>query len=138
MPILNPTAPIRTACIAAITTATGLSGWAKKVPKGAVVPKQYFITSTQTKERTGIAKGCFDWQASIVIDLFNVSPAEYANPLKNDQAEELIVQAIEALVIPGWIIKELNFVQSTDLSIDTPTQALDRRVITYQFVLWQA
>jgi hypothetical protein len=137
MALLNPNAPLRNAYLTA-WAATGLPVWAKKVPKSAVIPKQYILITSQTKQRTEVSKDCFEWLCQIVVDIIYVGAAGYASPIKNDDIEEIGVNAIQAgIVVAGFDVKSYDFIQSLDLDIETDTQSIERRVITYEHWLQQ-
>jgi hypothetical protein len=135
--ILNPNKPIRIAYIAALNGFVPV--FAKNVPRNITVPDQFILITTQTKTRVNSSKPTiysglsdnFGWQVNTVLDLNSFSPAGYANPGRNDDLEELVVQAIENILVPAWTVKSRVFVQSLDLDIATATNYIERRVITY-------
>jgi len=147
MPILNPNEPLRAAYVAAMELATGLPVWAKKVPKDTEIPQQYIIVSTQTKNRIEEYKNLeafplvankFEWQCSITIDLYNVNMSGFGNPAVNDEVEQQVVDVIQSgIEVDGFHVKSYEFFGSVDLDIETDTQSIERRVITYQHWLWQ-
>jgi len=140
MPILNPDKYLRTAYVDALRPAlTGVNVWAKKIPKDVTpLPKRYVLITSQTKSRTEVSKGCYEWLCSIMVDVFNVNVAGYAKPENNDDYEEIIIDTIESgIVVPFFQVKSYDFIDSIDLDIETPAQSLERRVIVYQHWLCQ-
>lgn len=135
--IENPNEPLRTAYVSALSSIQPL--WVGKVPKSGVVPRSYTILGTQTKNPTEKGKdGCMEWLCTIVIDLFNVNAAGYSAKGVNDDIEAQIIDIIEAgIMVEGFQVKSTDFIDSIDLSIETPTASIERRVITYQHWLSQ-
>lgn len=135
--IKNPESPLRTAYIAALSGVQPI--WAGKVPKTGVVPRSYTIIGSQTKNPTEKGKeGCMEWLCSIVLDLWNVNPAGYSAKGINDNIEEQIIDIIEqGITVEGFRVNSADFIDSIDLSVETPTQSIERRVITYQHWLSQ-
>lgn len=135
--IYSPDVPLRTAYIAAIQTATGLSVYPDRVPKSAATPTQYVLITSQANVRTAIAKPTntlsdnYGWLSNIVFDIQCLSLAGYSNPGAVDAIYEKIVNVAENIIVPGWAIKSRVFVQSQPLNIDTATNFINRKVLTY-------
>lgn len=135
--IKNPEMPLRTAYIQALS---GIQPtWSGKVPKNVSVPNKYTLIGTQTKNPTEKGKdGCMEWICTIVIDLYNLNIAGYSAKGVNDVVEEQVINIIEAGIdVDGFRVNSIDFIDSKDLSIETPTQSIERRVITYQHWLAQ-
>lgn len=136
--IYSPEKPLRTAYIAALKTATGLDIFADLVPKSAGTPTAYILITSQTKTRTAVAKPTdslsdnFDWLASIVFDIQYLSPSGFSNPGAVEDIEQQVINVAETVLVPGWAIKSRVQVQSTSLNINTATNFINRRVLTYQ------
>ena len=135
--IRNPNEPIRIGIKSALIP-TSIPVFAKRVPKDTKLT-QYIILSSQTKNRTEVSKDCFDWMCSVNIECITYSQSGFVNPKTNDDIEAQVIDIIQSgIVINGFLVKEINFIQSIDLDIDTPTATIERRVITYQFWVGQA
>lgn len=138
--IYTPEKPLRTAYIAALKTATGLGVFPDLFPKNIPTPTAYILLTSQTKTRTAIAKPTqdsnlsdnFGWLASIVFDINYFSQSGYSNPGAVDDIEQQIINVAETLQVPGWAVKSRVQIQSTPLPINTPTNFINRRVLTYQ------
>ena len=137
MAIKNPNTSIRTAYISALSV-TGLPVWSKRVPLNTTPqPKKYITLTSQTKQPFERTKDCFEWLTSLNVDMWQINTPGYINTVNLDNIEELAINAIENITIPGFIVKDVIMIQSQDLDIDTPTTSIERRVLTYQIVLWQ-
>lgn len=138
--IYSPDAPLRTAYIAALETATGLGVYPDDVPKSIPVPNSYILIGSQTKNRTAVAKPTdqsglsdnFGWNSTIVFDIQFFSPAGYSNPGAVDAIEEQVINIAETITVPGWVIKSRIQVQSRPLPISTAVNYINRKVLTYQ------
>lgn len=135
--ITNPNKPLRAAYIAALST-IGIPVKSKKMPIEQKA-QQYIILQSQTKERTEETKdGCLEWLCSIVIDITYYNPSGSANADLNDDIEEQVIDIIEqGISVDGFMVKSTRFIQSTDLSIETPNYTILRRIVTYQHWLAQ-
>lgn len=137
MPTINPNTSIRTALIAALTPIKPT--WVKKVPRNiTTIPNQYILISSQTKDPTERSKCGFEWLCTVNIEMINLNTSGYANPIKNDEVEAQIFDAIEGgITIQGFDNKEWLFINSIDLDVETSTQSIERRVLTYSFWVQQ-
>lgn len=143
--VKNPNVPVRQALIPALSAATGLPVWHKKVPKDVTpVPTKYILLQSQTKQPTERSKECYEWQASINIDITFINPAGFSNTVPVDSAEEQVINAVEqvendpltGIQIPDWYVKDIKMINSIDLDAETTTQSIERRIITYVFWIW--
>lgn len=133
----NPNEQIRKAYIDALSVTTW-PVWSKRVPLNTTpIPKKYIILDSQTKQETEISKDCFSWLTSLNINYWLINTPGYVNTVTLDSVEELAINAIYNITIPGFIIQSINLLQSQNLDIDTPTTSIERRVSTYQIILWQ-
>lgn len=138
--IYTPEKPLRTAYIAALQTATGLSVYPDLVPKNIYTPTAYILLTSQTKTRTAVAKPTeasnlsdnFGWLTSIVFDIQYFSPSGFSNPGAVEDIEQQIINVAETILVPGWAIKSRVQVQSMPLPVNTATNFINRRVLTYQ------
>lgn len=136
--IKNPDEPLRTAYLAALAPVQPI--WVEQVPKNVTVPLSYTLIGSQTKNPTEKGKeGCMEWLCTIVIDVYSISPAGYSAKSVNDTAEEQIIDIIEqGFAVDGFMVKSIDFVDSiTFKTLQTPTQNIERRSITYQHWLAQ-
>ena len=132
---LNPNISIRVALIS-LLSGLNIPAWNKRIPKNVVAPKVYALLTSQTKQPTETSKDGYEWMASINVDLYKINDFGYVNTVPIDNMEQDIVNGIEALVIPGWDVKNITLLNIQDLDDDTATQTIERRVITYSFWLW--
>lgn len=138
MAIKNPDLPIRTALVSALSSATGLMTKFQKIPKDTnPIPKKYIIIDSQSKQPFERTKECFDWESHININIYVISPLGYVDGVAIDTYEEQVINAVESLIIPGWLVKRILFIDSNDLPVDTATATVERVVIQYQILLWQ-
>lgn len=138
MNYLDPNTALRVAYLNALS-GVGIPGWAKKVPKNVTIPSNYFLVHSQTLNPTERCKENFEWLCSIVVDIIYAGPAGYASPVQTENIEAKIFTAIEAgIIVAGFDVKSIRFIDSVNLDEETPTQSIERRVITYQHWLCQA
>lgn len=129
---------LRNGYLAALIPALGIPGWAKKVPVSETVPVQYFLIHSQTLNTTERSKDCFEWLCSIVVDVIYSGPPGFASPIKTETLEAAVITLVEAgIIVQGFDLKSQEFQGSINLDEETPTQSIERRVITYQHWLCQ-
>lgn len=136
----TPEKPLRTAYIGALQTATGLNIYADLIPKTNTTPTAYILITSQTKTRTAVAKPTsqsnlsdnFGWLASLIFDIQYFSPSGFSNPGGVNDIEEQVINVAESIEVDGWVIKSRIQVQSMSLPINTATNYINRRVLTYQ------
>ena len=137
MQYLDPNTALRTAYLSALA-GIGVPGWAKKVPKNAEIPSNYYLITSQTLNRTEVGKDCFEWLCSIVVDVIYRGTPGYASPVQTEAIEAEVISAIEnGITVAGFSVKSTDFVDSVNLDEETETQSIERRVITYQHWLCQ-
>ena len=136
---INPKKYVRKSIADALATATGLKVWDKKVPKDfEPKPTQYILISSQVLNQTEESKEDFEWLMQTVVDIVNVEEAGYASTVDNDDVEQLVNTAIlDGIQVLYFDVKETKLIDSLDLNIETPTNSIYRRVITFQHWLQQ-
>jgi hypothetical protein len=136
--MLEANEPLRIAVKTALS-ATGIPVFGKKVNTDKKPqPTQYFLLTTQTKNRTEVSKDCFDWLLSINIECINIVPSGSTQPATVYQMEGQVINIIQAgIIIPNFIVKDVMFIDSVDLDLETPTSTIERRVIIYQYWVGQ-
>lgn len=140
MTILNPDKNIRIAYITALQAATGLKVWHRKIPKNiSPIPAKYIILDTQSKNETVVAKNneeretYFEWTVTIDVNIYNVNQVGYSNADVVDDLEQIVISVIrQGINIPNFNNKNTNILESQDLSADTTTQSIDRKMIKFE------
>lgn len=146
MTILNPDKHIRIAYIQALQAATGLKVWHRKVPKNiSPIPSKYIILDTQSKNETVNAKNnderetYFEWLVTLDVNIYNVNQVGYSNADVVDDLEQIVISVIrQGIDIPNFNNKNTNILESQDLSADTTTQSIDRKMIKFEHWLNRA
>lgn len=136
MVVINPDKYIRAAYKVGLEADAPV--WEKKVPIDGSTPSRYYIISTQTKNETERSKDGYEWMCSIVIECVSWQGLGNASSVPiNDMEQHLISIVQTGLNIAGFDLKETTFVDSVPLDVDTPTDSIYRRVVTYQHWLNQ-
>jgi len=140
MNTLNPNKYIRQAYIQALSVATGLNVWHKKVPKTVnPIPKQYLLLDSQTKNETVKAKlDYFEWLATLDLQIYNYNPKGFTDTEKVDNIEEIVIETIRVngISIPNFSNKNVDILDSIDLDLETDTNSIDRRIIKFEHWLY--
>jgi hypothetical protein len=137
MAIENPDTPIRMAYINALSI-TGWPVWDERVPLNITpIPKNYITLDSQTKQPFERTKDCFEWLTSLNVNMWQINTPGYVNKAPLDSVEKIVINGIESILIPGFIIQDILLIQSQNLPIDTVTTSIERRVLIYQIILWQ-
>ncbi|NGM63505.1 hypothetical protein G5B30_16470 [Sphingobacterium sp. SGG-5] len=135
--MINPNKYIRDAWISAFKTATGLRVWGKLVPKDVnPIPNRYILISSQSKNRFAVAKDCYEWLCTINVEIINITPQGFVKTVTVDDIEETILNTVEiGITVPGFTVKLVRLAgPPVDMDIDTETEMIERRIISYE--LW--
>lgn len=131
MVVINPDKYVRLAYKTPLETVAEV--FEKKVPKDGIIRNKYYLISTQKKNEIERSKDGYEWLVSIVIECVSIQDLGFASSVSiNDMEEHLISVVDSGLNIAGFDLKETTFVDSIPLDIDTPTNSIYRRVVTYQ------
>lgn len=134
--ILDPEEPLRIG-IKSELTPIGIPIYAKGVPKDVKVT-QYINLTSQTLNKTEVSKDCFDWKCSINIECITFNQSGFATPSTNDRVKAQVIDIIQSgISVNGFMVKGIDFIQASDLDIETPTAKIERKVIIYQFWVGQ-
>lgn len=134
--MLNPNTYIRMGYIAALSH-LGVPIWAKVVPKGTKpLPTLYMLIRTQEKTPIEVSKDCWEWEVTVVLDMFRINAQGFTNTIPLDNLEGEVMTALESgIEVPNFMVKHSQFMDSIDLDFETDTQTIERRVLTYSFWL---
>jgi len=136
MIVINPDKYIRAAYATALATYAPV--WEKKVPINVSIPPLYYLISTQTKNETERRKCGYEWMCSITIECVSIQQQGMASSVAiNDLEENLLSVVASEIQVAGFDVKDTFFIDSVSLDVDTPTNSIYRRVVTYQHWLNQ-
>jgi hypothetical protein len=134
--ILNPDKFIRAAYIESLQTATGVKVWHKKIPKNtSPVPSKYIILDSLTKNETVKAKGeYFEWLCTIDVNIYNVKASGYSSAAVVDDLEQVVLNVVRMgnVRVMGFSNKNTAILETQDLSAETTTQSVDRKLIKFE------
>lgn len=140
MNYLNPDKYIIAAYIQALETATGLRVWHKRVPKNVPTPARYIILDSLTKNETGNYKPLpgegknthFEWACTIDVNIYNVNIAGYTDAAVVYDIEQIVMSVVRSgIPILNFHNKDTRILESLDLSVETSTQSIDRKLIKF-------
>jgi hypothetical protein len=129
----NPDKYIRKAFLDALQP-LNYSVYDKRVPK-TLSPLQYIILSSQTNVDNQLGRACRVQDCTIVLDLFVLQSLSYVSSAAIDDMLEQVLNAVNhtSIHVPYF---QLNLIERDgtprDLSFDTDTQSILRKVVTYR------
>jgi len=144
MNFLNPDKYLRAAYITALESATGLKVWHKRIPKNVTAPSKYIILDSLSKNETLIAKPSegenkntyFEWACTVDVNIYNVNVAGYSNAAQVDDVEQKVISIVRSgIEIPNFKNRDTRILESLDLSAETTTQSIDRKMVKFEHVL---
>lgn len=134
----NPNTPIRTALVDGLRVAVSGNTWAGILPKDRGVLENYILITSQTKNSTERSKCGFEWLCTVNFDIYHLNLLGYNSCVEVDEVEAKIISFIEnGFTVVGFDLKSHELVNSVDLNLDTDTNSIERRVLTYQFWVMQ-
>lgn len=126
--MLNPSKYIRASIIQALAP---LPVWSNLVPKTANTPQAYALITSMGLQETARAKDCYEWEVSFNIDVFyrGVLGQDYSAAI--DDIVEDIIPKMKSLTSPTVQIKNVYLEFQNDLSFNTSTNSINRKVLNY-------
>lgn len=138
----SPDKYIRLAYITALESATGVKVWHKKVPKNVTAPTKYIILDSLTKNETerskpdgsGNSQTRFEWLCTIDVNIYNVNQAGYTSSAVVDDLEQIVLNVVRGGIVSvqGFHNKDTRILESLDLSVETSTQSIDRKLVKFE------
>lgn len=136
---LNPNKYIRKSYVDTLSVATGLPVYEEGLPKDLdPSPLQYIILHSQSKQPFANAKGCSEWTCNMVVDIYSVNEKGFYHSVKNDDIEDIVLNALDVLTVVGFTVNYTDLVNSTKLPVSTPTITIDRTVLNIEHWLNKA
>ena len=132
--MVNPSKYVKVAVLNAVRS-TNIPVWYKRKPK-STGGNEYAILTSVNKNPIDRGKTCFDWSIQVVIDLWSVGVQGYP-PTDNslEDMEEKVLTVMDSIVVDGFHVYDRILQQQTDLSVETNTQSIERKVLTYELQL---
>lgn len=139
----NPDTPIRKAYIALLSGITSGGNpvpiFDTQVPKNIDTPLRRLILSTQTKNQSNTSKCGHNWQCSILLDIIYEQQQGYVDRGVVDDIEEQISNIIDLqaqdITISPFVTLNTTILDSHDMSLNTATTTIIRKLIRYQHIL---
>lgn len=144
MNFLSPDKYLRAAYITALESATGLKVWHKRIPKNVAAPPKYIILDSLSKNETLIAKPTegenkntyFEWSCTVDVNIYNVNVSGYSNAAQVDDVEQKVISIVRSgIEVPNFKNRDTRILESLDLSAETTTQSIDRKMVKFEHVL---
>lgn len=132
MIMVNPNKYIRGAVVSALSP---LKVWYKRVPKNVDPGTSYILIASQGKQPTEESKTCYDWACQINLQLWVITTQGMPPNVTIDDMEEVVLNAMSDLRIDGWIVQDIRLDNQVDASVETATQSIDNRTLTYNIWL---
>src|SRR5690606_10744601 len=107
-----------------------------RVPRGVnPPPTSYILLTSPTLNQFAVSKDDKEWQPTINVDVNKVNPQGFNSGNSLDDLVERIMNALEQINVPNFIVKNKNHAlqNMVDLPLETDTASIQRRVLTYQF-----
>lgn len=136
-----PDTAIRSALITAFTGLLDIPAYDTAVPKDVEpLPNLYVIFGTQDNRQHSTNKCNHLWAHVCMLDIVSQQPQGYASK----KIVEDILNQIQTVVdlpgtadldIPGFSVYNTQVLSTTDMSLNTPTQTIVRKIVRYQWIL---
>ena len=130
MVLINPNKYIRQAIINALSP---LPTYSNRVPKSINTPNMYAVIESQGKIEFANYKRGNEWEVNLNLSLY------HRNPIGNDMAHvlddevEKIIPLLKDLKHPIIGIKNATLESERDMTFDTDTNTINRKILTYTF-----
>lgn len=130
--------------LAIINLATGVIDtpiYETVIPKSVIpTPLTYILLSTQSKQQKNTSKCGHNWQCSIVLDICSNNQQGYSSKAVVEDIEQQLSDLIDLsgrndIAIPPFTVLNTQMLDSHDMSYETPTLTVSRKIVRYQFIL---
>lgn len=144
MNILNPNKYVRIGLISAIETRlSAVPVWYKKVPLDVVpIPLTYIVLDSQAKHQAVISKSTiekgvnFEWLTTIDINIYSIKQKGFSDADDVDDMEQEVLSIVATgFTIPNFDTKDVRILESQDLSTETDTESIDRKLLKIEIWL---
>lgn len=125
----NPSKYIRAGIITTLAPLT-VPVWNKRIPKNASTPTKYILIINQDTQQYERSKSCYEYSCTFTLDLCNITTLGNDATVQVDDLEEAVRTAMDSLRVPNFVVKDMSY-SSFDLDMDTGTNTINRRLITY-------
>ena len=130
--MINPNKHIRAAIVSAMSP---VPVHYKRTPKTRDNGSEYVVMDSQSKQRTSISKSGYEWMCQVNIDAYSITEIGMPPTTNIDDLEENILNAMSDLNVGGgFTTKFVRLLNQIDLDVQTDTENIERRVLTYE--LW--
>lgn len=106
------------------------------------IPPLRIILSTQTKKQANTTKCGHDWQCTILLDIIYEQNLGFVDKVIVETIEEVISNAIDLnpndIAIPPFIVYNTQILDSHDMSLETQTKSINRKLVRYEHIVGYA
>lgn len=103
------------------------------------IPPLRIILSTQTKKQANTTKCGHDWLCTILLDIIYEQNLGFVDKVMVETIEEVISNAIDLnpidIPIPPFFVYHTEILDSHDMSLQTQTKSINRKLVRYQHIL---
>lgn len=103
------------------------------VPNDEPLPDEYIIVSSITRREDDLAKGCFEWDLSVQVDIYSYNIKGFFSSAIVEDMEAYVLDKSKEVVIDGFVNKDCRLVQSRPMNYETPTHTVNRRVLILNY-----
>lgn len=126
--MINPNKHVRKSIIDALSP---IKVYSNRVPKTANNPTQYILISSMGKNEYAICKNGNEWQVNLNLEFFYVGNLGFDYTSILDDMVEVAIPKMKLLRSDSVKIKNVFLESERDMSFDTATNSVNRRIITY-------
>lgn len=127
--MINPNKYIRQSIIQALAP---IKVWDNMVPKNVVSPSSYCLITSMGKQEFARAKNCYEWLVSFNLEVIHVGQFGYSYSAVLDDMIADIIPKMKSLTNATIRIKNVDLEFERDLSFNSGTNTINRRVISYE------
>lgn len=105
--------------------------WSNRVPKNQTTPTLYALITDMSLNEYSRSKQEYEWLIGFNLDCYYVGNLGYDYTTEIDNFLEVVVPKIKDMTNLTVQIKNVDLESSRDLSFDTATNTITRKVLTY-------
>lgn len=130
-----PDGDIRKQLVDSLSLITGVLVTDEVVPISETTPKTFINITAQGRSRIAVNKQNYEWLGTVTLSLVKINEKGYISSVELDTLDSQVCTFMDNITIPGYRVGFSRFFSSDKDKVETPTQTVGRKHITYEIWL---
>lgn len=130
-----PDGVIRKQLVDNLSLITGVLVTDEVVPISKETPNLFINITAQGRSRTAVNKQNYEWLGTVTLSLVKINEKGYISSVELDTLDSQVCTFMDTIAIPGYRVGFSRFFSSDKDKVESPTQTICRKHITYEIWL---